>query len=80
VQLGTQVISMIEKYLLCMENVLCAAVGTQVISMIEKYLLCMDNVLCAAVGTASYQHGLDLCTVYEECTVCSCRYASYQHD
>ena len=39
------------------------------------HLLCMENVLCAAVGTASHQHGLEACTVYGDCTVCSCRHS-----
>ena len=35
----------------------------------------METVLCAAVGTASYQHWLEACTVYADCTVCSCRHS-----
>ena len=37
--------------------------------------VCMETVLCAAVGTASHQHGLAACTVYGDCTVCSCRHS-----
>jgi hypothetical protein len=39
----------------------------------------METELCAAVGKATYQLGLEICTVYGHCTVCSCRYASYQN-
>ena len=35
----------------------------------------IETVLCAAVGTASHQHGLEACTVYGDCTVCSCRHS-----
>ena len=35
----------------------------------------METVLCAAVGTASHQHVLEACTVYADCTVCSCRHS-----
>jgi len=35
----------------------------------------METVLCAAVGTASHQHGLEVCTVYGDHTVCSCRHS-----
>jgi hypothetical protein len=34
-----------------------------------------DTLLCAAVGTASHQHGLEVCTVYRDRTVCSCRHS-----
>ena len=63
-----QDISMGQKNVLCMETVLCAAVGTAR----HQHVLCMETVLCAAVGTASHQHGLETCTVYGDCTVCSC--------
>ena len=35
----------------------------------------METVLCAAVGKASHQHGFEACTVYGDCTVCSCRHS-----
>ena len=35
----------------------------------------MQTVLCAAVGTARHRHGSEACTVYADCTVCSCRYS-----
>jgi len=35
----------------------------------------METVLCAAVGTARHQHWLEACTVYGDCTVCSCRHS-----
>jgi len=35
----------------------------------------METVLCAAVGTASYKNRLEACTVYGDCTVCSCRHS-----
>jgi len=35
----------------------------------------METLQCAVVGTASHQHWLAACTVYGDCTVCSCRYS-----
>ena len=35
----------------------------------------METVLCAAVGTARHQYVLETCTVYGDCTVCSCRHS-----
>jgi len=35
----------------------------------------MQTVLCAAVGTARHQHGLEICTVYADRTVWSCRHS-----
>jgi len=35
----------------------------------------IETLLCAAVGTASYQHGLEACTVYGDHTVHSCRHS-----
>jgi hypothetical protein len=35
----------------------------------------IETLLGTAVGTASYQHELEVCTVYGDCTVCSCRHS-----
>ena len=35
----------------------------------------VETVLCAAVGTARHQHVLEVCTMYGDCTVCSCRHS-----
>jgi hypothetical protein len=69
------VISMGYQCELCMETLLCAAVGTASDQHGLEYVPCMETVLCAAVCTASDQHMLEICTVYGDCTVCSCRYS-----
>jgi len=38
----------------------------------------METVLCAAVGTASYQQGLEACTVYGDLLCAAVGTASYQ--
>jgi len=42
---------------------------------IQDALQKIEMLLCAAVGTASPQHGTEICTVYAEPTVCSCRHS-----
>jgi len=66
-----------QKHVLCVENVLCAAVGTVSHQHgLEAYTVCVENVLLAAVVTASRQHGLEACTLYAERTVYSCRHSN----